>query len=352
MNLKLAESLWNTNKEIDIAKDKEKKQGLFVRHRLESDLDKKIDLIFEKLFILYERTIIDKARIIFGSNLIELRYSNNPFCPKDYSLDDFLQLPVEHLFDFDICSGIAINDIENSLAAMKNLRFKQKEYLEAFRLNSYSGNIWAYFSSSSSLITDYHDFLEYQKLRYDRSVTGDDALKKMNFQTGFFQGDKEFYENRDKLQRQESETDSKIDQLIAIVLKLFQQNKIFEIQTYLGSGVIRLITPAEPFTTYAFSGVEELQLASDNYLNTPMTLEQSLKNTNFNRPNLRMNRNLVHKAFQIAKKHRLTDENLYLRVFYIDFMYNRTLTSFSCGGTRYQKTEKFIDDYYKMIEPV
>ena len=76
------------------------------------------------------------------------------------------------------------------------------------------------------------------------------------------------------------------------------------------------------------------------------------KNTDFNRPNLRMNRNLVHQAFQIAKNYRLTDENLYLRVFYIDFMYNRILTSFSCGGTRYQKTEKFIDDYYKMNEPV
>ena len=65
-----------------------------------------------------------------------------------------------------------------------------------------------------------------------------------------------------------------------------------------------------------------------------------------------MNRNLVNQAFQVAKNHRLTDENLYLRVFYIDFMYNRILTSFSCGGTRYQKTEKFIEDYYKMNEPV
>ncbi len=352
MNREIAERLWNTEKEIEIAKDQEKKEGLFFRRRSESELDKQLDTIFDKLYILYERTIIDKARIIFGSNLIELRYSNNPFCPKAYFLDDFLNLPLENQFDFDICSEINTNDIEKSLEAMKDLRFKEKEYLEAFRLNSFSGNIWAYFCSSSSLITDYKYFLKYQQIRSDNTASYDEALKKMNFQKSFFQGDKEFYDNRDNLIRQESDTDSNIDQLISIALKLFEQNKIFEIQAYLGSGVIRTITPAEPFTTYAFSGVEELNLASENYSNIPMTMENSLKNTNFNRPNLRMNRNLVHKAFQIAKSYRLTDENLYLRVFYIDFMYNRILTSFSCGGTRYQKSERFVEDYYKMLEPV
>ena len=81
-----------------------------------------------------------------------------------------------------------------------------------------------------------------------------------------------------------------------------------------------------------------------------MNLEQSLKNKNLNRPNLRMNRNLVNKAFMAAKKYRLIDESLYLRVFYIDFIYNHILTSFSCGGTRYQSSEKFIEDYYRFFD--
>ncbi|GEM_PF-1935627 len=350
MDTDIAQQLWNTNKEISIAKDQEKKEGLFLRERWESELDKNIDAVFDKLFVFYEHTIIDKARIVFGSDLIEVRYSNNPFCPKAYVLDEFLALPEENQFDFDICSGINIEDIEKSLLAMKELRFKDIEYLEAFRINSYSGNIWAYFSSSSSLITDYQYFLEYQKIRSDPDISHDQALQKMNFTSSFFRGDKEFFDKRLKTHRQESETDQQIDQMIATVLKLFKENKIFEIQVYLGSGVIRVITPEEPYTTYAFNGVDELKLAAKYYKNTPMTLEQSLKNKNFNRPNLRMNRNLVNQAFMAAKKYRLIDESLYLRVFYIDFMYNQVLTSFSCGGTRYQKAEKFIEDYYQYFE--
>lgn len=352
MNKELAEQLWNTDKEIEIAKDQEKKEGLFIRKRCESKLDKNIDIIFDKLYDLYERSIIDKARVIFGSDLIELRYSNNPFCPKAYYLDEFLDLPLENRFDFDICSGINVNDIEQSLIAMKNLRFKEKEYLEAFRLNSFSGNIWAHFCSSSSLITGYKDFLNYENIRSDETISHDAAVQKMNVQRGFFQGDKEFYDNRYQLKHQISETDSQIDVFIDTALKLFSEKKIFEIQAYLGSGVLRTITPSEPFTNYPFASVRELKLASENYPKVPMTLEESLKNTQFNRPNLRMNRNLVHKAFQVAKFHRLMDESLYLRVFYIDFIYNQVLTSFSCGGTRYQSSEHFIDDYNKMIEPI
>jgi hypothetical protein len=83
-----------------------------------------------------------------------------------------------------------------------------------------------------------------------------------------------------------------------------------------------------------------------------MTINESLENKDFNRPNLRVNRNLVNQVFQITKKQRLIDENLYLRVFYIDFIYNKILTSFSCGGTRYQQGEQFIADYEKVNEPV
>ncbi len=345
-----AQYLWNTDKEITIAKDQEKKEGLFFRERSDSELDKKIDTVFDKLYVLYERTIIDKARIIFGSNLIEVRFSNNPFCPKAYYLNDFLELAEENQFDFDICPEINIANIEKSLQAMKNLRFKDKEYLEAFRINSFSGNIWAYFSSSSSLITDYRYFLEYQHIRSGPRVSHDEALVKMNFSRSFFRGDKEFFDNRDKVKRRESEMDRSLDQMINIVLKLFKENKIFEIQAYLGSGVIRVITPEEPYTTYAFSGLDEFRLAAKYYKNTPMNLEQSLKNKNLNRPNLRMNRNLVNQAFMAAKKYRQIDESLYLRVFYIDFMYNQILTSFSCGGTRYQKSEKFIEDYYRFFD--
>jgi len=61
---------------------------------------------------------------------------------------------------------------------MKNLRFKETEYLEGFRLNNYSGNVWAYFSSSSSLITDYQNFLEYQRLRYNRKISHDTACRR------------------------------------------------------------------------------------------------------------------------------------------------------------------------------
>ena len=69
----IAQQLWDTDKEIDIAKDQEKKAGLFLRKRSDSRLDKNIDAVFDKLIVFYERTIIDKARVVFGSNLIEVR---------------------------------------------------------------------------------------------------------------------------------------------------------------------------------------------------------------------------------------------------------------------------------------
>ncbi|MBF0264863.1 MAG: hypothetical protein HQL46_06280 [Gammaproteobacteria bacterium] len=345
------DNLWDPHKSINIAKDIEKKEGLFIRSRLESKLDLKMDLVFDKLYDLYERTIIDKARIIFGSNLIEIRYSNNPFCPTAYTLNEFLELELEHKFDFDICAGINKENIHKSLWAMKNLRFKHTEYLEGFRLNSYSGNVWAYFSSSSSLITDYQVFLNYQKLRYARGISHDEALEKLNLYKNYYIGDQEFYQKRQHFKRYESSLDGQIDEFIDLASKMFENNQIFEIQVYLGSGVIRTITPYEPYTTYAFSGLDELKLASQNYPGQALTMDQSLANKDFSRPNLRMNRNLVHQAFQVTKNHRLTDENLYLRVFYIDFMYNKVLTSFSCGGTRYQDTEEYIEDYNKTTEP-
>jgi len=343
--------LWDPHKTIAIAKDIEKKEGLFIRSRLESELDLVMDQVFDKLYDLYERTIIDKARVIFGSNLIEVRYSNNPFCPTAYSLKEFLALEVEHKFDFEICAGIGQENIRNSLLAMKNLRFKQIEYLEGFRLNSFSGNVWAYFSSSSSLITDYQIFLDYQKLRYDRAISHDEALEKLNLYKNFYIGDQEFYQKRSQITRYESPLDQQIDEFIDLACNLFENKQIFEIQVYLGSGVIRTITPSEPYTTYAFSGLEEFKIASEYYPGQAMTIDQSLTNKDFNRPNLRMNRNLVHQAFQVTKHHRLADENLYLRVFYIDFMYNKILTSFSCGGTRYQDTEQYIEDYQKTNAP-
>ena len=45
---------WDANRTIPIAKDLEKKQGLFCRSRIESDLDTHIDAVFSKLYDLYD----------------------------------------------------------------------------------------------------------------------------------------------------------------------------------------------------------------------------------------------------------------------------------------------------------
>jgi hypothetical protein len=344
----MKKALWDPNHNIEIAKDKEKKQDLFIRKRWESETDRQIDLVFSKLYDFYEYSIIDKARVIFGSNLIELRYSNNPFCPNDHSLGEFLSLEVENQYDFKICEEMDESAIKQCLLALKDLRFQKHEYLEAFRLNSYSGNVWAYFCSSSSLICDYSEFLQYRQIRCTQKVSHEHALEQLNPGDHYFLGDREFVDKTATQHRMESEIDNNIDLLIELTLSMFKAKQIFEIQFYMGSGVIRVLTPSDPYTSFAFLGIQELYKASMNYQLKPMTLEQSLKNRNFNRPDLRASKNSVNQAFHVAKMHRLTDENLYLRVFYIDFIYNKVLSSFSCGGTRYQSTQSFIDDYQKL----
>jgi len=338
---------WDANRTIPIAKDLEKKEGLFCRSRIESDLDTKIDAVLDKLYELYDRSIIDKARIFFGSNLVEVRYRNNPFCPKAFPLDEFLALKIENQFDFEPCDELQHENSIKLFSAFNVLRFKEKEYLEGFSINRYSGNVWAFFSSSSSLITDHFDFLKYTTIRSSKiSISHDQALKQAKlFGSGFFHGDPEFFKIRENLKHLDSELDKGFKEFSEIALNMLKSNMIFEIQVYLGSGIIRVITPSEPYTNYAFTGLQEFKQASIHYDKQPMDLQESLANKNLTMPNLRVNRNLVNRAFHVAKLNRLKDENLYLRVFYIDFMYNKILSSFSCGGTRYQSAEEFINEF-------
>ena len=338
---------WDANRTIAIAKDLEKKEGLFFRSRIESVLDTKIDAVFSKLYDLYDRSIIDKARIFFGSNLVEVRYRNNPFCPKAYPLEDFLALKIENQFDFEPCAELQHDDIIKLFAAFNTLRFKEKEYLEGFSINRFSGNVWAFFSSSSSLITDHNHFLQSSTIRSsNKFISHDQALEQAKLLgSGFFHGDPEFFQIRENLKHLNSELDIGIDEFSDIALNMFKNNMIFEIQVYLGSGIIRVITPSEPYTNYAFAGLQEFKQAALHYDKPPMDLQESLANKNLTMPNLRVNRNLVNQTFHVAKLNRLKDENLYLRVFYIDFMYNKILSSFSCGGTRYQSAEEFIREF-------
>lgn len=338
---------WDANRNISIAKDLEKKQGLFSRSRIESRLDSHIDAVFSKLYDLYDGSIIDKARIFFGSNLIEVRYRNNPFCSKAYSLAEFLSLKVENQFDFEPCEEISHDTCTQLFHALNRLRFKDKEYIEGFSVNRYSGNIWAFFSSSSSLMTDHRHFLQYAQIRCsEESISHDQALEQAKLTgSGFYHGDPEFFEIREDLQHLDSKLDKGIDEFSQIALEMLQHHMIFEIQVYLGSGIIRVITPSEPYTTYAFNGLPDFKLAFQHYDKPQMTLPESLENKSLMMPNLRLNRNLVNRAFHVAKQNRLRDENLYLRVFYIDFMYNKILSSFSCGGTRYQSAEDFIQEF-------
>jgi len=338
---------WDADRNIDIAKDLEKKQGLFCRSRIASELDSHIDEVFSKLYDLYDRSIIDKARIFFGSNLVEVRFRNNPFCPKAFPLQEFLSLKTENQFDFEPCDELQHPECNKLFSALNILRFKEHEYLEGFSVNRFSGNVWAFFCSSSSLITDHQHFLQYATIRSSKKdISHDQALQQAKLlDSGFYHGDPEFFQIREDLKHFNSELDNGMNEFSEIALKMLEQNMIFEIQVYLGSGIIRVITPSEPYTTYAFTGLEEFKNAYHHYNKTPMTLPESLANKNLTMPNLRVNRNLVNQTFHIAKLNRLKDENLYLRVFYIDFMYNKILSSFSCGGTRYQSAEDFINEF-------
>lgn len=45
----------------------------------------------------------------------------------------------------------------------------------------------------------------------------------------------------------------------------------------------------------------------------------------------------------LASKLRVADDDLYLRVLYVDAVSDIVVTSFSCGGTYCQTAEEFID---------
>ncbi len=343
-------SYWNPDKDITIAKDKVKKEGLFLRERIPSRLDEQIEPVFQKLLEMYRLDSIHKFRLLFGSNLIEVKFRCDPFCAQQYPLELFLQLDPDSRFGVQECHHLTIGEIAESLEAMKKLRFLPREFIEAYRINSFSGKVWCYFSSASSIIVDNALFLRYVELRTSRgslSLRHDEALKALKLSDGadYFQGDAEFYLSRQRIFREITDHDVNIDLFNEAALGMFQKNQIFEIQNYLGSGVYRVVPTAEPYTTYAFHTVGEFVTAS-RYFNKPaMSLDQALENSKLQIPERKSNLLAVAASFEVAKQQRLHDNNLYLRVLYEDFLYDKVLSSFSCGGTRYQRIEDFITEF-------
>ena len=320
----IANHYWDPHRSIPPEKDLVKKDTVWTRERSVSELDHVLD----KLLNMYEKDSIVKARVIFGTNLIELRYRFNPFCSKQYTLDEFLDLDPSTAFDFDDCKSLSLSDIDNSLIAMKSLRFLPQEFIEGSRINSFSSKIWAYLSSATSIIDDNDIFLKYSKLRTKNghnSLNHDQAIELLGLGgENYFVGEKEFHQNRNSLCRMPSNQDLEIDKYNEIIYSMFEKNQIFEVQNYNGSGIIKVLTPENPYVPYAFRSVGELEVAANNYPLTPMTLEEALLNPNLNVPKRQSNIEDISLSFEVAKKNRIYDDTYYLRVIDFDFLFKYT----------------------------
>ena len=119
------------------------------RRRKLAYTDALIHSVLDKLRLLVEQRLIERFRVVFGSDIVELRMSANPLLPATYRTDQFLAT------DFTTLPAPAIDpgkkmpfaDIPEILAKVEDLRLRETRFMEAFWINSCAGVIWASFSS-------------------------------------------------------------------------------------------------------------------------------------------------------------------------------------------------------------
>lgn len=315
-----------------------KKHGfLGGRRRSLSYTDAVIGRVFEQLKALVAERRVERFRVVFGSDIVELRFGANPLMPVTLRTDRFLsggdalKAPV-----FDPAKIIPTGQIEPILAKMKQLRDKDRKFLEAFRINACGDDVWVYFSSALSLFGSHRDFLAYTELR--------DLQEQVNAEMETlltFRGD-EFEHLADLVVREEETlADRHCDEINAKTTELFQQHRIVEFQLYCGSGLIRVIgaddlhTPRH-YTVHQYLDDRDLARAG------PLTWEQGVPTERAPRPQ-RLPSATLARMLELAAKLRSQDDELYLRVLYVDVVNDTVVASFSCGGTYCQTAEEFIE---------
>ena len=323
-------------------RDTIKKQHGFLggRRRSLSYTDAVIVPVFDTLRMLVEERRVERFRVVFGSDIIELRFAANPLLPVTLRTDRFLATDFSTLSAprFDPGKTIPTDQIAAILAKMKELRHMDRKFLEAFRINV-CDDIWAYFSSALSLFGNHRDFLAYTELR--------DRQERINAEMATllsFRGD-EFEQLADLVVRdEETEADHFCDQMNAKTVALFQQHRIVEFQLYCGSGLVRVIggddlhTPRH-YTVQQYLQEQELAHAP------PLAWEQGLPAEALPRP-YRLSSSMLARMLDLAAKWRVGDDELYLRVLYIDVVSDTVVASFSCGGTYCQTAGEFIDSEF------
>jgi len=324
-------------------RDSIKKSNGFLRGRRRklAYTDALIHSVFGKLQQLVEQGLIERFRVVFGSDIVELRLSANPLLPATYRTDQFLAIDFSTLPTpvIDPSKKMPAAKIPEIFARMKDLRLKETRFLEAFRINSCAGSIWAFFSSGQSLFGDHRDFLAYLGLRGEQERVNAEMDTLLTFS-----GD-EFERLANVVVRdQESEADAHFDEINAKTTALMQGRHVFEFQMYCGSGLIRAHTTGEPHTPRHFTVQQYLD---DRTLeqSVPVILDHGIPPDTRQFSN-RMSADLLQRLMALAVDLRNGDDELYLRVFYVDVVTNTVVTSFSCGGTYCQTADEFVDSEF------
>lgn len=308
------------------------------RRRKLAYTDARLDELFATLKELVDKRIVERFRVIFGSDLVELRFSDNPVVPVSYRTDEFLDTdfhgPCTPIVNPDHC--IPAPQVRELLTSFKELRARRQMFLEAFRLNSIANNIWAYFSSGKSLMGSAENFVAYSQLREEQErVNAEMALLLA------FPGD-EFESISSIVTRSEdSAADDNADAINEKATLLFEQQKIFEFQLYSGSGLIRVISCEDPHLNIHYT-VETFLADTSLFELASLTPAEVLAIGREPQNNTVVGEKL-DSLLQTAKRLRQGDQELYLRVFYLDALYDMVVCSFSCGGTYAKTAQEFIE---------
>jgi len=314
---------------------------LLGRRRKLSYTDALIRSVFDKLHQLSEQHLIERFRVVFGSDIVELRMTANPLLPATYRTDNFLATDFSSLPApaFDPRQKIPFDEIPTILANLQAWRNKETKFLEAFRLNVCAGDVWAYFSSGQSLFGNYRNVIAYSQLRDEQERVNAEMDNLLSFH-----GD-EFERLVNVLVREnDSESDRCFDEINARTAMLMKGRHIFEFQLYCGSGLIRAVTTSDPHTPRHFT-VEQYLCDEELEHSEPVVLDQGIP------PDTRQLTNRLAPAtlselLDLAVGLRGGDDELYLRVLYVDVVTDTVATSFSCGGTYCQSAEDFIDSEF------
>jgi hypothetical protein len=314
------------------------------RRRKLSYTDAKLEEVFEKLYCLVESQVIERFRIVFGSDLVQVRFTDNPIAPATYRTDIFLEMDFSKeaapdIYEEDQIPGEHIIDILN---AMKILRSKEHRFLEAYRINSFANSIWAYFSSGKSLEGDYQTFLNYTDLRDEHDRVNAEMASLLTFYGDEFEGLADIV-----CKEGESDADKYVDEINKKTACLFDEGKIFEFQLYSGSGLIRVITTDDPHSQHHFT--IEQYLSSEDLESLPSyTLNQMMSLEHTQQPN-QIEKDTLKSLLSLAKDLRNGDDELYLRVLYVDALNDMVVSSFSCGGTYCKNAYEFLESGFNNL---